>query len=212
MSLIVTTGKRIPYGRPIPGSKEAGPVLPEQPPRTFEQTTKYFSVSKASPGPTIGCHQPPRLYSSEGPPAACESPVKAWTRSTALSAASFSSPQVSYARVTSRRLPPSSGSKEPMRWWDLPCRAGAWLAPAPGSSVILGSNAASSRSRSTPSALCLTRNPLRRRGHLALPTSPRKRLSPPPAGLGTLRTVLPAAGCRGFSGPVPSTALDASSR
>jgi hypothetical protein len=55
----------------------------------------------------------------------------------------------------------------------LPWRAGAWLAPAPGSSVILGSNVASSRSGYTPQALCLSRNPLRRRGCPPLPTSSR---------------------------------------
>ena len=35
-----------------------GPVVPEQPPSTFEQITKYFSVSNALPGPMHESHQP----------------------------------------------------------------------------------------------------------------------------------------------------------
>ena len=35
-----------------------GPVVPLQPPRTFEQMTKYLSVSKPLPGPIISSHQP----------------------------------------------------------------------------------------------------------------------------------------------------------
>jgi hypothetical protein len=79
MSRMVMTGNRIPYGRPVSGSGEAGPVLPEQPPSTFEHTTKLSSVSTGRPGPTISSHQPPRLYASEAPPEQWESPVSAWT-------------------------------------------------------------------------------------------------------------------------------------
>src|SRR3712207_4738065 len=68
-----------------------------------------------------------------------------------------------------------------MRWWSMPGRAGAWLAPAPASSVILGSNAASFSRR----VLRLTRNPLRRRGYLCL--SPHLPGLLGPAGLGTSR-------------------------
>jgi len=40
MSATVTTGKDSPYGRPVSGLIEEGPVLPEHPPMTFEQITK----------------------------------------------------------------------------------------------------------------------------------------------------------------------------
>ena len=37
---------------------DAGPVVPMQPPTTFEQMTKKRSVSIALPGPTMRLHQP----------------------------------------------------------------------------------------------------------------------------------------------------------
>ena len=40
MSAIVTMGNDNPYGFPVLGSREAGPVDPMHPPITFEQTTK----------------------------------------------------------------------------------------------------------------------------------------------------------------------------
>ena len=41
-----------------PHAIEAGPVVPMQPPTTFEQMTKKRSVSKGNPGPTSTSHQP----------------------------------------------------------------------------------------------------------------------------------------------------------
>ena len=61
---------------PVAGLMEAGPVVPRQPPRTFEQITKYLSVSKALPGPIMLSHQP-GLPSRGLMPAACASPEKA---------------------------------------------------------------------------------------------------------------------------------------
>ena len=58
MSRLVIWGNADPYGRPVAGFSEAGPVLPWQPPRTFAQTTKNSLVSIALPGPTIRDHQP----------------------------------------------------------------------------------------------------------------------------------------------------------
>ena len=46
MSLIVTVGNLDPSGRPSEKG-DCGPVVPEQPPRAFAQTTKYSSVSTA---------------------------------------------------------------------------------------------------------------------------------------------------------------------
>jgi hypothetical protein len=41
MSPMVMTGKVMPKISPVAGSMEPGPVVPRQPPRTFEQMTKY---------------------------------------------------------------------------------------------------------------------------------------------------------------------------
>jgi len=51
-------GKSSPHNLPVAGLIEAGPVEPMQPPITFEQMTKYFSVSSGRPGPTMVSHQP----------------------------------------------------------------------------------------------------------------------------------------------------------
>ena len=58
MSATVITGKSEPYGRPVAGLVDDGPVVPRQPPSRFELTTKKRSVSKALPGPIMPSHQP----------------------------------------------------------------------------------------------------------------------------------------------------------
>ena len=40
------------------GSLEEGPVVPWQPPKTFEHTTNHSLVSIAKPSPTNPSHQP----------------------------------------------------------------------------------------------------------------------------------------------------------
>ncbi len=52
------TGNFAPYGFPVAGLVDAGPVEPLHPPMTFEQITKYRSVSSALPGPMTASHQP----------------------------------------------------------------------------------------------------------------------------------------------------------
>ena len=61
MSATVITGKSGPYGSPVAGSSEDGPVVPRQPPSRFVEMTKKRSVSKALPGPIIPSHQPSPL-------------------------------------------------------------------------------------------------------------------------------------------------------
>ena len=61
MSATVITGKSDPYGEPVAGSMEEGPVVPRQPPSRFVETTKKWSVSNALPGPIIPSHQPSPL-------------------------------------------------------------------------------------------------------------------------------------------------------
>ena len=58
VSRIDTAGNRAPYGVPVAGSFDAGPVVPWHPPRTLAQTTNQRSVSMARPGPTMFFHQP----------------------------------------------------------------------------------------------------------------------------------------------------------
>jgi hypothetical protein len=41
MSATVITGKSEPYGLPVAGSGEEGPVVPRQPPSRFVETTWY---------------------------------------------------------------------------------------------------------------------------------------------------------------------------
>ncbi len=77
MSRIVTTGKRLPYGRPSSGWGEAGPVEPWHPPRTLMHTTNQRSVSIASPGPTTSSHQPGVGWPSSAAPLTWLSPVQA---------------------------------------------------------------------------------------------------------------------------------------
>ncbi len=96
MSATVITGKSGPYGWPVAGSVDDGPVVPRQPPSRFVETTKKRSVSNALPGPIIPSHQPSprraassrssapnpsRVLSSGGvfaKPAAWASPLSAW--------------------------------------------------------------------------------------------------------------------------------------
>ena len=61
MSATVITGKSDPYGRPVAGSIDDGPVVPRQPPSRLVETTKKRSVSNALPGPIIPSHQPSPL-------------------------------------------------------------------------------------------------------------------------------------------------------
>ena len=96
MSATVITGKSGPYGSPVAGSIDDGPVVPRQPPSKFVDTTKKRSVSNALPGPIIPSHQPsplpaePSRSSAANPsrvlasgdvfakPAAWASPLSAW--------------------------------------------------------------------------------------------------------------------------------------
>ena len=57
-SSTVTTGKRAPYGAPLAGSIDIGPVEPKHEPRLLTPTTKKRSVSTGLPGPTMLSHQP----------------------------------------------------------------------------------------------------------------------------------------------------------
>jgi hypothetical protein len=83
MSLIVTAGKREPQRFPS-GAIDDGPVDPWHPPITLGQTTKYLSVSKGNPGPTIDGHQP----------GTSDQPVIAWLTKIALFFAAFKVPHV----------------------------------------------------------------------------------------------------------------------
>ncbi len=103
MSATVITGKSEPYGLPVAGSSDDGPVVPRQPPSKFVETTKYSSVSNALPGPIIPSHQPralpaaPSRSSAPKPsrvlccaasgekPAAWASPLSAWQTRITLS-------------------------------------------------------------------------------------------------------------------------------
>ena len=58
MSATVITGKLAPYGWPVAGSSDDGPVVPRHPPRRLVETTKKRSVSNALPGPIIPSHHP----------------------------------------------------------------------------------------------------------------------------------------------------------
>ena len=58
MSLIVMTGKVVPYFLLVSGLISLGPYEPIHPPITFAQIIKYLSVSMALPGPTAYDHQP----------------------------------------------------------------------------------------------------------------------------------------------------------
>ena len=94
MSPIVITGNPRPCGWPVAGSTEDGPVVPLQPPRTFEQITKYRSVSNALPGPIMESHHPGRP-SPAWDPAAWASPERAWRIRIALDLCAFRVPYVS---------------------------------------------------------------------------------------------------------------------
>src|SRR5687768_8727812 len=103
MSATVIVGKLDPYGLPVAGFVDEGPVVPRQPPSRLVLTTKKRSVSKALPGPIMPSHQPrprpavpsrssaakPSLVLSGGgvlaKPAACASPLSAWQTRITLS-------------------------------------------------------------------------------------------------------------------------------
>ena len=91
MSETVMTGKCSPYGLPVFGSIEAGPVEPMQPPRMLAQMTKNRSVSIGLPGPMSVDHQPGFLVTGCGL-AAYWSAVSAWQTSTAFDLAALSVP------------------------------------------------------------------------------------------------------------------------
>ena len=76
MSFIVITGKSIPYSLPVFGLIDEGPVVPLHPPNTLEHIIKYFSLSRAFPGPITISHHPGFL-SPSCHPAACASPDNA---------------------------------------------------------------------------------------------------------------------------------------
>ena len=90
---MVIIGKSRAYFSPVAGFIDAGPVEPLHPPNTFEQITKYLSVSNAFPGPITISHHPG--FSFLLPvylPAACASPVSAWQTKIAFDLAEFNSP------------------------------------------------------------------------------------------------------------------------
>ncbi len=81
----------MPYGSPVLGLTDDGPVVPWHPPSRLAQTTKNRFVSNGRPGPMMLSHQP-RRRGSPWWPAAWASPVSAWHTTIALSRASLSSP------------------------------------------------------------------------------------------------------------------------
>src|SRR5690242_10631031 len=129
MSATVITGKSGPYGLPVAGSVDHGPVVPRQPPSRFVDTTKKRSVSKALPGPIIPSHHPsprpaePSRSSAANPsrvpsggavlatPAAWASPLSAGQTRITLSRWGDSVPYVSYAtRIDGSCRPQSSAT------------------------------------------------------------------------------------------------------
>src|ERR1700753_337088 len=110
MSATVITGKSDPYGLPVAGSSDDGPVVPRQPPSRLVETTKNRSVSNGLPGPIIPSHQPrawpalpsrsvapnpSRVLSDGGDlanPAAWASPLSAWQTKITLSRSGDSVP------------------------------------------------------------------------------------------------------------------------
>src|ERR1700722_276913 len=126
MSATVMTGKSGPYGWPVAGSGDDGPVVPRQPPSRLVATTKKLSVSNALPGPIIPSHQPsplpaaPSRASAANPsrvlspvgvlakPAAWASPLSAWHTRMTLSRCGERVPYVSYATRTGNSSRPQS--------------------------------------------------------------------------------------------------------
>ena len=53
----MNSGKSSPYGSPVAGSIDDGPVVPLQPPSRFEQITRKRSVSTGRPAPMSVSHQ-----------------------------------------------------------------------------------------------------------------------------------------------------------
>ena len=106
----MNSGKRRPYGRPVAGSIDDGPVVPWQPPSRLAQITKKRSVSTGLPGPMRLSHQPGRSGSPWWP-AAWASPVSAWQITTAFARRASSRPYVSYATSTGASDAPESSRR-----------------------------------------------------------------------------------------------------
>ncbi len=93
VSRMVMRGNRLPQAFPSCAGLE-GPVVPWQPPSTLGATTKYLSVSRASPGPTSPSHQPGLGCPGPSGPVMWESPVRACSTRTPLVPCASGSPQV----------------------------------------------------------------------------------------------------------------------
>src|SRR5512137_332279 len=91
-SSTVTTGKLAPYGLPVAGLIDIGPVEPKHEPRLLTPTTKKRLVSTGLPGPTMLSHQPTFVGSSAAIPATWCEAFSAWQTSTALLRSAFSWP------------------------------------------------------------------------------------------------------------------------
>ena len=91
-SSTVTTGKSGPYGRPVAGFVDIGPVEPKHEPRLLTPITKKRSVSTGLPGPTRLSHQPTSDGSVDERPATWCDAFSAWHTSTALSRPGASRP------------------------------------------------------------------------------------------------------------------------
>ena len=111
MSATVITGKSDPYGRPVAGLVDDGPVVPRQPPSRFVLTTKKLvgveglagtdhavppaEAAARLPASRSSARKPSRVLSATGAvakPAACASPLSAWQTRMTLSRAGDSVP------------------------------------------------------------------------------------------------------------------------
>src|SRR6185312_5541124 len=110
---MVRYGKRAPHSRPS-GAREAGPVLPWQPPSMFGQTTNHFSVSMYLPGPMMPLHQPAVGCPGPAEPIRWLSPVSACSTRIALLRSALSSPQDSYAMRADASVSLRSSASGPM--------------------------------------------------------------------------------------------------
>tara|TARA_Y100001960_G_scaffold331484_1_gene428637 strand:- start:1434 stop:1757 length:324 start_codon:yes stop_codon:yes gene_type:complete len=96
------------YFSPVFSFIDAGPVVPIQPPNTFEQIIKNLFVSKILFGPIKFSHHP-ILFVIGFFPVTYWSPVNAWQISIAFDLSLFNSPQVLYAtEVEFNVCPPSN--------------------------------------------------------------------------------------------------------
>ena len=91
MSAMVIIGNARPYGCPVAGLAEDGPVDPMQPPITLAQMMKWRFGSSGRPGPTTRVHHP-GLPVTGWVEATYWSPVRAWQISTALDLWAFRVP------------------------------------------------------------------------------------------------------------------------